>query len=119
MHNTSSEIKKTHLGLKSLFVIIWFALVILLTNSDLFRSLTEQLNTDISNLVVAIILLVPIATAVFPVIYQMGDIYNINEKRSVTPVWKHYAISLVGTGILLSMLFYLFTIITFALFYRF
>lgn len=111
--------KKIHLGLRLQFVIIWFALTILLTNSDLLRNLPVQSNTDIGNLFVAIILLAPIAIVTFPVIYQMGDIYNISEKRNVTPVWIRCVISLVETGILLGILLFLFTVITFALFFRF
>jgi len=94
-------------------------LVAFLTNSNLLDGLLRQLDTDSSNLIVAIILLVPIAAVIFPVMYQMDDIYNISEKRIVTPVWKRYVVSLVGTGVLLGILFYLFTITTFALFYRF
>lgn len=111
----SLETKETHLGLRSLFVIIWFGLVTLLSNSGLL----EQSNAESSNFIIAVILLAPIAVVVFPVMYQIGDIYSTSEKKSLAPTWKRNVLSVVGTGVLLGMLFYLFTIVTFALFYRF
>ncbi|HSW91977.1 MAG TPA: hypothetical protein VLG09_05000 [Candidatus Saccharimonadales bacterium] len=115
----SLETKKTHLGLRSLFVITWFILVALLSNSDLLSGLLGQSNAESGNLIVAVILLGPIAIVVFPAMYQIGDIYSTSEKKSLTPTWKRNVLSVAGTGVLLGMLFYLFTIITFALFYRF
>jgi hypothetical protein len=114
-----SETKKTYLGLRSLFVIIWFALVVLLSDSALLSSMLQRWSVDSSNLIVAIILLAPIAIVVSPVMYRISDIYSISEKRSITPLWKRNLIGIVGTSALLGMLFYLFMIITFALFYRF
>jgi len=116
-----AKAKKTYLSLRMLFIIIWFVIVTLLVRSTLLPGVLEQLrlSADNLNLAIDIILLVPVAIATFPLAYRMNDIYSISEKRTVTPVWKHYVIGLVGTGILLGMLFYLFTIITFSLFYRF
>ena len=118
-HNSSSKTKKSYLGLRTLFVITWFVLVVLLTRSNLLDGLLGQSDINTSNLVVAIILLAPIAAVIFPVMYRIDDIYSISEKRTVTPAWKRYATSLIGTAVLLGILFYLFTIITFSLFYRF
>jgi preprotein translocase subunit SecY len=113
------ETKKMHLGLRSLFVIVWFALVALLANGDLLRGMLGQSNAESGNLIIAVILLAPIAVVVFPAMYKIGDIYSTSEKKSSTSTWKRNVLSVVGTGMLLGMLFYLFTIITFALFYRF
>lgn len=117
--SNTPETKNTYLGARTLFVIIWSVLVASLVNSNLLHGLLNQSNTDLNNFIVAIILLVPIAIVVFPVMYRIGDIYNVSEKKSVTPKWKRYIIGVAGTGLLLGILFYLFTMITFALFYRF
>jgi heme/copper-type cytochrome/quinol oxidase subunit 2 len=111
--------KNTRLGLRSLFVIIWFVLVVPLADSDLLNDLLGQSNAESGNLIVAVILLVPIAIVVFPAMYQIGDIYRTSEKKSSTPTWKRNMIGIAGTGMLLGIVLYLFTIITFALFYRF
>ncbi|HSW78002.1 MAG TPA: hypothetical protein VLG36_04345 [Candidatus Chromulinivoraceae bacterium] len=118
-YNPSSETKKTYLGLRSLFVIIWFALVILLSNGDLLGGMLQRWSVNNSYPIIAIILLAPITMVIFPVMYRIGDTFSISGKRSTTPVWKRYMVSLAGTVILLGMLLYLFTIVTFALFYRF
>jgi|GEM_PF-6824175 len=115
----SRKAQKAHLGLRSLFVIIWFILVALLINTDWLRGLLKGSNTESNNLIVTIILLAPIAVVIFPVIYGMTDIYDISGKDAVIPAWKRGMFGVVGTAILLGVLFYLFTIITFALFYKF
>lgn len=117
--NNTSQTKNAYLGVRVLFVVIWFVLVALLVNSNLLQGLLDQSNTDVNNFIVAIILLVPITIVVFPVMSRIGDVYNVSEKKSITPKWKRYVIGLVGTSILLGIIFYLFTIITFTLFYRF
>lgn len=117
--SNTPDTKNTYLGVRTLFVVIWSVLVALLVNSNLLQGLLDQSNTDLNNFIVAIILLVPVAIVVFPVMYRIADAYGMSAKKSATPKWKRYIIGVVGTGILLGILFYLFTIITFALFYRF
>lgn len=102
------KMRKTYLGTRLLFVVLWFVLIALLSNSDLLRSFS-------SSFIIAIILLAPIAVAIFPVMYQIDNIYSTNPKKSPTPKWQHTALGVVGTSVFLGILWYLFMIITFAL----
>lgn len=111
--------RKTHLGRRLLFVVAWFVLIAPLSNSALLHSLSEQAATETSNFIIAVILLAPIAVVIFPATYQMDNIYSTSPKKSPTPTWQRIVFGIVGTSVFLGMLWYLFTIITFALFYKF
>lgn len=118
-HKVPPKTEKTYLSLRLLFVIIWFVLVMLLTSSNLFYALLRQSSTDVNNLITSIILLVPIAIVIFPMMYRLGDFYSISEKRKHISTLSRNMLSIFGTIILLGVILYLFTIISFALFYRF
>lgn len=114
-----NETKKTYTGLRSLFVAVWFTLVILLTHNDLMQNLLNQSYAKDSNLIIVIILLAPIAIVVFPLMYRLDDIYGISEKKVPVPVWKRSVIGAIGTSAILGIILYLFMITTFSLFYSF
>jgi len=51
--------------------------------------------------------------------YQVDNIYSTSPKKSFTPKWQRIVFGIVGTSVFLGLVWYLFTIITFALFYKF
>jgi hypothetical protein len=117
-HSSSSETKSMRVGLRLTFVAIWFTLSIFTTNDDPLH-LLDRFNTDSADLIVILALLGPIAIVIFPIIYQNIDVYNISERATVSSAWKSYVFSVIGTGIILGILLYLFMIIGLTLFYRF
>lgn len=81
--------------------------------------LTVGMGTEGANVIVSILLLAPIAAVAFPLLYRMGNIYSSSEKENTPPVWQRVFMATFGTIIVLGIVYYLFTVIGFALFYRF
>lgn len=113
--SSSSEVKKTYMGLRLLFVIIWPILLALFIHSNLSIGLLGSLSADDSTLLVGIILLAPIALAILPLAYRIDDIYNVSDKRVPISTWKRAVLSVGITGIVLWLPWYLFIVISFTL----
>jgi RsiW-degrading membrane proteinase PrsW (M82 family) len=111
--------KNAYVGAGIVFVIIWPILVTMFTQAGGLDGLTIGKDTESVSVIVFTLLLVPIAAVIFPLLYRMGNIYSLNEKRDASPVWQRVFMATFGTIIALGIVYYLFIVIGFVLFYRF
>jgi hypothetical protein len=100
-----------------LFTFGWMAAVIFLTHNDFTYRLLSSFGVNDASLLIAALLLIPIGVVLFPQIYRIDGIYNINLKSSP----KNHSIirvifSAFALGCALWLLWYLFTVISVALY---
>ena len=88
------------------------------TRSGGLDDLTIGKDTESVNVIMSILLLAPIATVTFPLLYKMGNIYSLSEKETTSSVWQRVFMATFGTILVLGIIYYLFTVIGFALFYK-
>ena len=110
--------KNAYVGAGIVFVIIWPILVSMFTRSGGLDDLTIGKDTESVNVIMSILLLAPIATVTFPLLYKMGNIYSLSEKETTSSVWQRVFMATFGTILVLGIIYYLFTVIGFALFYK-
>jgi len=101
-----------------LFAIIWPVLIAFLVWSHWLDSWLMQQDSNTSNMVLNVILLLPPAVVILPMLYRMDDLFGVSKGkgRTLAP-WQRAVLSVLGTAALLGLLWYLFIIISFALGY--
>jgi hypothetical protein len=101
-----------------IFVIIWPVLLAILVQNHWLDSWLMQQDSDTSNTVLNIILLLPPAVVILPMLYRMDDLFGASKgKDRKLASWQRAVLSILGTAALLGLLWYLFIIISFALGY--
>lgn len=100
-----------------LFTFGWMIVVIFLAHNDFTYRLLSPLGVNDASLIIAAFLLIPIGVILFPQIYRIDRIYSINLKNSPR---DHTIIRIISSvfalGCTLWLLWYLFTIISVALY---